>query len=409
MSQHDYETAVPQDPKRPVMGGATRAHARKQGQAAALVAGWQWMLFPFVIFVYTRIALLAFSYLGLRLIPALYDQHGQRALFGPYAAFEGLCRWDCYWFYWIAERGYWEARVTNFFPLYPALVRTVYQATGVPLPFALLIVSNLASFAALLVVYRIFTMLASEAAARWGLALLVAYPFAFFQAAGYPESLMMLYSALAILFALRGQHVWAGVLLGFGVLARHVTLFAGAALVVAQLRQRGFHPKRFLQNPAILGLLVPWLFLALYCLYQYIAFDNPLAFLAARAGPPWGELAWWGIGQLLTDPNASRFGDHLLAIQAYIPFALLPTVGAIALLAKKQWLELAAFALVLLAVVWTVGIWGLGRYAGSCWPAFLPLGSWLAQRPKLQAPVIVLLAIFQALFFYLFTHQFPIF
>jgi hypothetical protein len=391
------------------MHSATRAHAWKRGKSAALVTEWQWMLFPLIIFVYTRMSLLAFSYLGLRLIPNLYDQHGQRALFGPYVAFEGLCRWDCYWFYWIAERGYWEARATNFFPLYPALVRMVYQVTGIPLPFALLIVSNLASFAALLVVYRIFTMLANEGAARWSLALLVAYPFAFFHAAGYPESLMMLYSALAILFALRGQHVWAGVLLGFGVLARHVTLFVGAALVVAQLRERGFHPKRFLRSPAILGLLMPWLFLALYCLYQYIAFGNPLAFLAARGGPPWGELAWWGIGQLLTDPNASRFGDHTLAMQVYIPFALIPTIGAIALLAKKQWLELAAFALILLAVVWTVGIWGLGRYAGSCWPAFLPLGSWLAQRPKLQAPVIALLAVFQGLFFYLFTHQFPIF
>lgn len=242
MSHTDDPVVVPQDGERPAMRHATRAHAWKRGESAALVTNWQWMLFPLVVFVATRLALLAFSYLGLHLIPALYDQHGQRALFGPYAAFEGLCRWDCYWFFSIAERGYWEARATNFFPLYPALVRTLHLMTGIPLPFALLIVSNLASFAALLVVYRIFTMLVSEAAARWSVALLVAYPFAFFQAVGYPESLMMLYSALAILFALRGQHVWAGVLLGFGVLARHVTLLAGAALVVAQIRQRGFPP-----------------------------------------------------------------------------------------------------------------------------------------------------------------------
>lgn len=35
--------------------------------------------------------------------------------------------------------------------------------------------------------------------------------------------------------------------------------------------------------------------------------------------------------------------------------------------------------------------------------------TWLAQRPKVQGPVITLLALFQGLFFFLFIHQYPIF
>jgi hypothetical protein len=59
-----------------------------------------------------------------------------------------------------------------------------------------------------------------EGAARWALTLFGVYPFAFFQAAGYPESLMIFFSALAILLAQREDHIWAGVALGLGVLAR---------------------------------------------------------------------------------------------------------------------------------------------------------------------------------------------
>jgi hypothetical protein len=95
-------------------------------------------------------------------------------------------------------------------------------------------------------------------------------------------------------------------------------------------------------------------------------------------------------------------------LYASLPFALIPTVGAIALVSRKQWTDLAAFALSLLLVVWVVGLLGLGRYAASCWPAFLPLGVWLAKRPSWQGPIVGMLAVFQGLFFYLFVRQFPI-
>jgi hypothetical protein len=369
------------------------------------------MTFPLLLFVCTRIALFGVSYLGLTFVPEIWIPWGERErlLFHLHPALDGLCRWDCYWYYGIAARGYQEAVQTTFFPLYPALVRAVHAVTGMPLHLSLLVVSNLAGVAALVVVYRIFVLLASEAAARWALTLHAAYPFTFFQATGYPESLMMLFSALAILFALRGNHLWAGVLLGCGGLVRHLTLVAGAALVVAQIRERGVHPKRFLGSPAILGLLLPWLGVGLYCLYQYHLFGDPLAFWHTRSGPQWGERAWWGVWQVVTNQDAGPYTGDVPVWRSYLPFALVPTVGALALLRKPHWWELAAFALILVAINGAVGIVALGRYMAACWPAFLPLGVWLAQRPSWQGPVITLLAVFQGLFFFLFMHQYPIF
>ena len=360
-------------------------------------------LYPLIVFAVTRIALLAFAHYALTLVPALYWDPGNPPILKQFPTLDAFCRWDCRHFERLATVGYVTPEDTNFFPLLPLLARALSVVTTIPTPITLLIVPNLAGFGALVMIYRIFADLEGAAAARWGVALFAAYPFAFFQATGYPESLMIFTSALAIWLALRGNHIWAGVALGLGALARHLTLFAGGALVAAHIRQRGIHPRRLLWHPAILGLVVPWLFLGGYMAWQYWRLGDALAFLHAREN--WGERAWWGIGQLLQTPDRDV---DVLAMRSYIPMVIAPTIGAIALLTNKRWLELAAFGVVLMVVLWSVGMWGMGRYSASCWPVFLPLGVWLARHPSWQGPIIALFALFQGLFFYLFAHQFPI-
>jgi hypothetical protein len=379
-----------------------------QGRALGaypLIERWRWISFPLLLFVITRIALFGFAQIAMTLVPTLAFEFGSRDFIREYPFLDGLCRWDCWHFGTIAREGYTEARWTNFFPLLPLLVRGLHELTGLPINLALIIVPNLACLGAYLVIYRMFTLLADEPSARWGLSLFAAYPFAFFHGMGYPESLMIFASALALFLALRGQHFAAGVALGLGVLARHLTMFAGAGLLMAQVRERGLHPRRLLLNPAILSLLIPWFCLGLYSLYQYRSFGSALAFAEARDQPPWSELAWWGIAELLT---ASEYNEHIPIMYTYLPFALLPTIGAISLFSRNRWIELAAFGVIFIVSMWGIGVWGLGRYTASCWPAFLPLGVWLAKHPQWQGPIIALLALFQGLFFYLHAHMFPI-
>ena len=66
------------------------------------------------------------------------------------------------------------------------------------------------------------------------------------------------------------------------------------------------------------------------------------------------------------------------------------------------------FAVGLMLTLWTVGLAGLGRYSASCWPAFLPLGAWLAKRPSLLMPCVCAGALLQGLFLYLFAHWYNI-
>jgi hypothetical protein len=150
---------------------------------------------------------------------------------------------------------------------------------------------------------------------------------------------------------------------------------------------------------------LPWAALGLYCLYQYKTFGNPLAFAAARDQPPWGPMAWWGVQNLLA---TKADNDQIRAMYSYIPWAFIVTLGSLSLLRWPQWSELAAFAIIFIFALWGIGIWGLGRYTASCWPAFLPLGVWLAKRPNWQGPTIAVFALFQGLFFFLFAHMFAI-
>ena len=257
------------------------------------VQRWRWVAFPFTLWAVTRVAILGFGKLSMTFVPGLVESAGlHREYLLGHPSIEGLCRWDCRYFQELANHGYLHEGYTNFFPLYPLLVRALHEVTGLHIDLCLILVPNLAALGGLLVLYRLVTFLEDESAAKWTLMLFISFPFAFFQAMAYPESLMVLFTALAVYLALRGRHIWAGVALGVGVLARHLSFFAGGSLLVAQVKQRP-SVRRFLLSPALLGLVIPWLFLGAYCAYQYVRFGNALAFVKMRDN--WGPVAWWGV------------------------------------------------------------------------------------------------------------------
>ena len=225
---------------------------------------WGWAAFPVWTFLFTRAAILAFTSWSLRMDPRLHFE-GPPLLDVP--SLGGLCRWDCLYYTHIALEGYREPFWTNFFPLFPLLGKGLSLVTGLSVPHALVVLGNLAGLGALLAVYRVFLETEGEEVARAGLILFASFPFAFFQAAGYPESLMVLTSAGAMLLAMRGRHVAAGGVLGLGVLARHLTIVAGLSLLAAQVRERGLHPRRFLLHRPFLGLVLPFGCASLYMLY----------------------------------------------------------------------------------------------------------------------------------------------
>jgi mannosyltransferase PIG-V len=364
------------------------------------------MAFPFAVWLTSRAVLALASWVGMSVEGRLLVPFQAGNLYPGVPALEGWCRWDCEWFLAVARGGYANGSETNFFPLLPLLTHALWLVMGIPHHWGILLVSNAACLAAYVVLYRMFRRLADQDGARWGVALFAAYPFAFFHAAGYPESLMVLLSALAIDLALRGRHLNAGLVLAAGVLARHLTLLAEAGLLVAQVQQRP-SPGRFFKNPAWLALALPVVSILGFCLYQKIVWGNFLAFYEARA--LWGPLANWSLWDHLLGQGAlSRYRLHLVLMSTYLPFAAMTAAGVLLTVRRRSAWPVAAFGLVLSVVIWAVGLWGLGRYSASCWPAFLGLGALAARWPMLGPLLLTGFAVFQGIFFFLFMHQYPV-
>ena len=356
----------------------------------------RWAAFPLALFAFTRLGIALVVGWSLRIDPRLHRPGNPFAL--PFL--EGLCWWDCGWYERIAREGYQSPVWANFFPLFPLIGRALHLLTGMPITWCLVLGANLAGLGALLVIYRLFAESEGEEVARLALALWAAWPFTFFQAAGYPESLMVLSSALSIYWAVHRRHLWSGAALGVGILARHLTIVALPSLIVAHVEERGPRPSRLVLDRAFAGLLLALVVAGTYPAYLWVRFGDPLAWLRARS-EGWGEGAWLGIHQLLLHSFEPQ-------IYAYAILSIIPGVGAVLLLSRRKWWVLAGYGVTLMLVLWAVGLSGLGRYTGSAWPVFLPIAAWLVRRSALQMPVLVAFALLQAMFLYLFCHSYPI-
>jgi hypothetical protein len=353
--------------------------------------------FPVVLFVVTRVAIFAFSSLSLRLTPTLFSTQFSisKPVLERWPALDGMCRWDCAIYGQMARDGYQTATDTNMWPLYPWLSRGLAAITGIHLHYALMIVPQVACLASYLVLYRLFVSLEGRGPARWSLVAFAFFPFAFFQSAGYPESLMILATASSVALALRGRHIWAGVALAAAVMSRHLGLLAGASVLVIHVLERGWHPKALLWTPRILGPFIPLAVLGAWSLYLHYKFGDALAYVHARN--QWGSSAWWSVVDLYRNSDITRL--------SWFVISLVPGLGSFWLLSQRRWWALAPFGMCLMVLMWTIGGAGLGRYAASCWPGFLPVGKLLYERSSMQGIFIGVLALAQGLWLYLFVHQ----
>jgi hypothetical protein len=358
-----------------------------------LLAFWSWARFPAAVFVLTRASVLAvigFSH--------LMDPRMRGGVLQPPVVLNALCLWDCGWYTGVADDGYATPRHAAFFPLFPLAGRALRSLFGLDTRHALVLVANVAGLLALLAVYRVFLRLsASEREARTGLLLFAFWPFSFFQAAGYTESSMVLFTALAVLLALRSQHLLSGAALGLAALTRHLSLAAGLALLAIHIQQRGIHPRRLVLDRRFIGLLLPLAFLGVHLWYLGSKFGDPFIFFTVRTGD-WAPHGIWDYFRWDWWPEET----------IYVALFPVPLAGALLLLRRREWWPLAAFALSFMAVVSSVGLTGLGRFPASCWPVFLGLGAVLARRPSLEGPAIGACAMLQGMCVYLYSHSFPI-
>jgi hypothetical protein len=351
--------------------------------------------FALTLWLATRIGIVGVAGLSVFLWPYVHGAHGP--IPAALSLVDGLCAWDCRAYAQIAAHGYDRPIVANFWPMLPLYARPLVWLHVPPLA-AVVLVANGASLVAYLAVYHVFERLDGEAAARWGLALFAAYPFAFFFGVGYTEPLMVAAGAGALWLALAGRRLSAGVALAAGILSRAPATLGWLGLAAVELTDgpRGLRAGW----RARLGLVIPIVVLALWPLYTWIHFGDPLLWMRVRA--------LWGWHANLSVPAGLLRWRESRMLLVYPVFALLPAAGVIGLCRARRHWPLAAIALPSFALFCVMGAFGFGRYTASVWPAFLPLGVWLSRRPSLQLPVVLALALFQGLFLQLFAHAYEL-
>ncbi|MFJ9372889.1 hypothetical protein [Streptomyces sp. NPDC101455] len=322
-------------------------------------------------------------------------------------AWDVLATWDGWWYQQIAAHGYHPALVqvpgatglitlegnsAAFFPLYPATMRLVSDATGLGLYGSGMLVSVVASFAAALGIYAVTARFGGRRAGLAAAGLWAVWPGSGMEWSAYSESLYIALAVWACHAVMTDRWLTAGVLTFAAGLNRPTAVALIAALTVAALQT--LHRRR--EN-----LAGPWVAMAIaplgligYLLWVGNEMGNLAGYFKLQSGA-WAHSFDYGkhTVDVFSSVAVGRF-DYLSAF----PFE--DTIGvAVVLLAAllipllirlRPPAVLTVYTLLTLALVLgSQQIFGnVSRYLLPCFPLFIPLA---VKLRTLQLPVLCLL------------------
>ena len=291
-------------------------------------------------------------------------------------------RFDALWYMGIAAGGYgYDGSMgdTVFPPLYPALIRSVGLILGDNYALAAVLVSNLAAFVALFLLFQLVEFELYRSTARRATLYLAVSPVSVFLFAGYSESLFLALSIAALYLVRQGRWGRAGLM----ALLATWTRTSGWLLAIPFLFEY-VQPREGLRSPriALLSVAAAPLSLAMFVLFRGLAGFPPLADLYAtywltRIVFPWQSIL-----------EASR---HILS-GAYHPADLLDLMSTFVFigLAVAGWRRIPTlYSLYLVAGIiypltrLKVPVYSLqsqSRYLLALFPAFIILAQF-GERP----------------------------
>lgn len=341
--------------------------------------------------------------------------HGWTSVLRGPSWLDGWFQYDAGWYYSIASDGYLyvPGRQSSiaFFPVYPLGVRGLAALVGdVQVAGSLLAV--VAGGAAVLLFGRWVWYRLPRPAAVTAIAVLMLYPYAFFlYGAMYADSLFLL-CALGAFLLVERRWFWAAGLVGaLATAGRPVGVAVAVGLVVRTLEiiaedrraAAGDGPARVSWRELLsavrdvrvrhVGVLLSAGGLVAWCLYLWLEFGNPLAFVDVEAAPGWnqgvGPKTWFKLIYLGTVVQGPYDVAALLTLQA---LACLCAV----LLLRRAWLRFgwgyAVYALVvlLIPILGTKDFMGTGRYVLVAFPVLAAAGDLLTRTERRWARPVAL-------------------
>ena len=295
----------------------------------------------------------------------------------------GLTTWDGEWYLMIARHGYGATPVAQpgtrwpFFPLLPATARAL-GLVGVAPRWGLIVVANLAFMIALAGVWRLANGFFSRRVAVISVWAAAVAPFGSVFSMGYPSSLFLAASTWAFVFVHERRYLAAGATGVVATLARPngVVVLVGLAVAVCWTAttpgtESGPRPPvaRVLGIVSGPGLVA----LGVWCAELWRWTGDPLAFWSAKRA--WNELTIVGF--------VESWGPDALPHVAVAALAIALVVVAARRLQPAWIVFTACYLLPSLGL----GLIGLGRYSGECFPVLIACGIALERVPRAIAAI----------------------
>ena len=302
-------------------------------------------------------------------------------------------RWDTLHYQAIAERGYGAFDSALFVPpLYPGLIRLTSRLIDTDSLLSALIVSNVAALAGMAAFYSLARAEAADPSrARRAVLYLSIFPTGFFWFAGYTESLLLLFSSVALLAARRSRWLVSGLAAGLAALSRLTGALlivpVGASALLAVRKDRSWRPI-VAAGGALLGALA-------FPLYVWLGMGlSPLAPIEVQAARAQGGFAFPGVN--LTIAIQRLAGGEANFADLFDLALLLLFIG----LAVPVWRQLSrplalfylGYLLLHLSRVAEIApLLGMARYVLVLFPAYLVLAGW-GRRPWIHRLIVYLSA-----------------
>lgn len=285
-------------------------------------------------------------------------------------------QWDAHHYLYLAGHGYATAgdarNLIAFFPLYPAAI-AVFGLFGIPLAVGALVIANLGSLAATVLLYEIALLDADGPAAWRAAALFSLFPTAYFLFAGYTEGLFCALAFGSVLAARHQRWTPAGVLGGLAAASRltGIALLPFLVLEIPWFRLSRREVWRAVSAAALVPVgLVSYLGVNLWVLH------DPLAFVAVQRDHWYHRLTapWDGATEAVR--WLSNRNPWLRLTVGAGELAGAATAYAVSVL---SWLRLrpsdAVYALAVTAMATFLPFWlSIPRYLLAMYPLFILAG-----------------------------------